>query len=80
MVFPFELCKGPSLSVEEINTAREEKASKGGGVVAIADTCDTETNADIQMEGAEEGTARVLLRLRVPVTISWRLPPRCLVR
>ena len=52
MVFSFDLRKGPGLSVEEINTAREEEASKGGGVVAIADTCDTETNVDIEMESA----------------------------
>src|SRR5947209_3695820 len=63
-VFPFELRKRPGLSVEEINTAREEEASKGGGVIASADTCGSETNADIRMEGAEEGTAGVILRPR----------------
>ena len=47
MVFPFEQRNGPGLSVEEINTAREEEASKGGGVVAIANVCDTETNVDV---------------------------------
>jgi hypothetical protein len=47
VVFPFKQRKDPGLSVEGIDTAREEEASKGSGVVAIANACDTETNVDV---------------------------------
>jgi hypothetical protein len=55
--YPSEQRNSPWLSAEEINPAIDEEASKSGGVAAIANTCETETNANIRMEGAEEGMA-----------------------